>query len=355
MRGHAGSTMLSGPSQVFEFVCQQTGRCCRSRWKVELTHYDRVALVAKARGTPLEAAVAAGVIADDGPADPTAAVEDYERTYHLTKCADGCSFLDGNRCSLHAGLGAEALPDPCRNFPVIAVATAWGTEVGYNLTCPHAIALTARSPFRIERNDDWERPLDPQQTRASMIPPPEGWRAFRAARSSAIAALANEGEADLMARVAAAMRAVVPGAWSAESTAAWCDALALEARIAESVGEAAPFLRTWGEPLAAAPAWSKIGEGLTAVLALDQREALARYLQHTLHTIYFRTGLPAARAYPFALAAFAAAARMVPALALAYPRGPLEAAIVLVEMGLFGDLRSLAALTLPPSAPPNRL
>lgn len=347
--------MLSGPSQVFEFVCQQTGRCCRSKWKVELTHYDRVALVAKARGTPLEAAVMAGVIADEDVG--AEAAEDYERTYHLTKCADGCSFLDGDRCSLHAALGAEALPDPCRNFPVIAVSTAWGTEVGYNLTCPHAIALTARSPFRIERNDDWERPLDPQQTRASMIPPPEGWRAFRASRGAAIAALAEPGESgqsELMARVAVAMQAVVPGAWTPESTAAWCDALALDARIAESVAEAAPFLRTWGEPLAEPPAWSSLAEGLAAVEALGRREALARYLQHTLHTVYFRTGLPSARAYAFALAAFAAAARMVPALTASYanPKGdPLAAAIVLVEMGLFGDLRSLATLTLPPSPP----
>lgn len=342
--------MLTGPNHVFDFVCQQTGRCCSSGWKVELSHYDQVNLVAKARGTPIEAAVAEHVIAD--PAAEGA--DDYQRTYHLAKSAcGGCTFLDGNRCSIHAAIGPLALPDPCRNFPVIAVQTAWGVEVGYNLTCPHAIALTAKSPLTMERREDWERPLDPQQTRASFIPPPEGWRAFREARKRALDALApaasdEAGLSDdaLLDAVAASLEAVALASWDRSKIETFADALDVRARIEVCVDECAPFLSTWGAPLSGPPRWATLREGLEAA-GTEGRRLVARYLQHTLHTCYFRTGLPAPHAYRLALAAWAAVVRLGPGLAEAYPKAPLRAAIVLVEMGLFGDLRSLAATPLP--------
>ena len=347
--------MISGPRQVFEFVCQQTGRCCRSSWKVELTHYDYVNLASVARDTALEAAVRDQVVADPHDEDD----DDYQRTYHLAKSAcGGCSFLDGNRCGMHATLGPLALPEPCRNFPVIATRTAWGTEVGYNLTCPHAITLTAKTPFAIERRDDWERPLDPHQTRASMLPPPEGWKAWRATRQAAIEALNSNDRPngptadDLMTGVANAMNAI-GGTWTAASVTTWCDALALESRIAESVVEAGPFLGTWGEPLTSPPAWSSMANALALATATNNLELAARYLQQTLHTVYFRTGLPAAQAYRIALAAFGAVMRLAPALVQPYPKGPFKAAIVLVELGLFGELRTLPTVSLPndPAAP----
>jgi Fe-S-cluster containining protein len=333
--------MLSGPNHVFSFVCQQTGRCCRAGWKVEIDHYDQVNLVAKARGTELEAAIAERVVADSG--EPSEDGQAFERTYHLEKDACGaCSFLDGNRCGIHGALGPQALPDPCRNFPVIAMKTAWGTEVGYNLACPHAIALTAASPFAYERREAWERPLDPQQTRATFIPPDGGWNPFLASRRAAIMKLTGSTTETLLADIAEAMSLLGTGTWTAESISRWCDALALESRVSVVIDECAPFLKTWGPALDSAPTWSSLpdGLGLDPVLA-------ARYLQHTLHTVFFRTGQPMGRAYLLALAAFGMAVRMAPSLGATYPKAPLRAAIVLTEVGLFGDLRSLGGLVLP--------
>lgn len=330
--------MLSGPNHVFDFVCQQTGRCCRAGWKVEIDHYDQVNLVSRAKGTELEPTIAAQVVPD-----PTHDGEDFERRYHLQKDDCGaCSFLDGDRCGIHGALGPLALPDPCRNFPVIAMKTAWGTEVGYNLACPHAIALTAASPFSYERREDWERPLDPQQTRSTFIAPDGGWKPFLANRREAIAKLSSSSSETLLADVAAAMTLLGPGAWTPASVASWCDALTLEQRVAVVIGECAPFLKTWGPALEAPPTFSSLAEGLAhdPVLA-------ARYLQHTLHTVYFRTGQPMPRAYLLALAAFGMAVRLAPALSATYPKAPLRAAIVLTEVGLFGDLRTLGALSLP--------
>lgn len=332
--------MLSGPNHVFEFVCQQTGRCCRAGWKVEIDHYDQVNLVAKARGSDLEQAVAERVVADVSL--PERATNEYERTYHLAKDECGaCSFLDGNRCGVHGALGAKALPDPCRNFPVIAMKTAWGTEVGYNLACPHAIALTAKSAFAYERREDWERPLDPQQTKATFIPPAPGWQGFLGARRAAVSKLSSATEETLLADVARAMNEVV-GGFDAGSLVRWCDSLDLRDRVTPVITECAPFLSTWGPPLAQAPEWSPLAEGLVI-----EPELAARYLQHTLHTVYFRTGQPLTRAYLFALAAFAMATRMAPALRATYPKAPLRAAIVLTEVGLFGDLRTLDRVVLP--------
>lgn len=348
--------MLSGPNHVFEFVCQQTGRCCRSRWKVELSHYDKVNLEARARGSEVEEAVRVGVIEDEpepgGDGEGGAEAEAYRRTYHLAKSAcGGCGFLDGNRCSLHAALGPEALPEPCRNFPVIAVQTGWGVEVGYNLTCPHAIALTAKRPFAVERRDDWERPLDPQQSRASFIPPPGGWAGWRARRAGAIGALDGVGDgAGLVAAVGAAMQKVAGGAWGGE-VERWCDALELRDRIEVSYAECAPFLKTWGEALERAPEWGSVAEGLAVAERCGGVGLVGRYLQHTLHTVYFRTGQPEGVAYLWALAAFGAVLRLLPAMEASYPKAPVEAAIVLVEMGVFGDLRTLGEVMLP--APPS--
>ncbi|HRE90735.1 MAG TPA: YkgJ family cysteine cluster protein [Myxococcota bacterium] len=337
--------MLSGPNHVFSFVCQQTGRCCRAGWKVEIDHYDQVNLVAKARGTELEAAIAERVVPD--ASDGEASEQAFERTYHLEKDACGaCSFLDGDRCGIHGALGPQALPDPCRNFPVIAMKTAWGTEVGYNLACPHAIALTAASPFSYERREEWERPLDPQQTKATFIAPDGGWNPFLASRRAAIAKLSASTAETLLADIAEAMSLLGSGSWTAADIERWCDALALEPRVAVVIDECAPFLKTWGPALGAAPSWSSLEDGL----GLDPALA-ARYLQHTLHTVYFRTGQPMGRAYLLALAAFAMAVRMAPALSATYSKAPLRAAIVLTEVGLFGDLRSLGVVELPPGPP----
>lgn len=351
---------LTGPNHVFSFVCQQTGRCCRAGWKVELDHYDQVNLSTRARGTDLESAVADRVQPD--PADPDApSTEDFQRTYHLAKNTCGaCSFLEGDRCGIHAALGPLALPDPCRNFPVMAVQTAWGVEVGYHLACPHAIQLTASTPFAFETRESWDRPLDPQQTRASFIPPPEGWKAFLTARRAAIARLNDPDtlEVDTFpAALAAAFSTLLPNAWTTETLLAWCDDLELAARLAPVLTEATPFLKTWGPPLPAAPGFSPFEAGLAAVeqhpgggLALA-----ARYLQHTLHTVYFRTGQPRAVAYPLALAALAMAVRLTPTLAATYPKAPLRAAIVLTELAVFSDLRTLGRLPLPPLPPVSPL
>jgi len=334
--------MLTGPTHVFDFVCQQTGRCCNSGWKVELSHYDQVNLMAKGRGTPLEARLEQDVVPDPAPQDG----EDYQRTYHLRKGAcGGCSFLDGKSCKLHATLGPLALPDPCRNFPVIATQTAWGVEVGYNLTCPHAISLTAKSPFVISRREDWERPLDPQQSRASFIPPPEGWKTWRTARNAAIAALESS-SASLLDEVAVALGHVTRGPWDAAAVTSWCDGLDIAERIAVSFDECGPFLETWGPRLQAPPEWSSVTDGL-ASLSADDALLVRRYLQHTVHTVYFRTGQPTERAYRWALAAFATVLRLSPAMARAYPKAPVRAAIVLTEMGIFGDLRTLESTPLP--------
>lgn len=330
--------MLSGPNHVFDFVCQQTGRCCRAGWKVEIDHYDQVNLVSRARGTDLEQAIGAQVVPD-----PAHDGEDFERRYHLQKDGCGaCSFLDGDRCGIHGALGPLALPDPCRNFPVIAMKTAWGTEVGYNLACPHAIALTAASPFSYERREDWERPLDPQQTRSTFIAPEGGWKPFLGNRREAIMRLGSSTAETLLADVAAAMALLSSAAWTAASVATWCDNLVLEQRVAPVIAECAPFLKTWGPALEAPPAFSPVADGL----GLDPVLA-ARYLQHTLHTVYFRTGQPTERAYLLALAAFGMAVRLAPALSATYPKAPLRAAIVLTEVGLFGDLRTLGDLALP--------
>ncbi len=147
-------------NHALAFRCTCCGACCQAGWQVPLDPYDAAALRRAATLPALH-----GLMPDDAlqPAPGGGAF--------LGGGGEACPLLRGDlRCALHAVAGAEALPVPCRNYPVDVVATPWGSEVYLELTCPTAVGLLAATPFALVRDPPWTRESDLRQTRFAQRP-----------------------------------------------------------------------------------------------------------------------------------------------------------------------------------------
>jgi Fe-S-cluster containining protein len=114
------------------YRCRHSGACCTAGWAipVEGPVYERLKVHFAGRHGPL--------FATGGPLPEGAAgVLDTER--------DGaCVFFEANRgnlCAVHRELGADWLPDACRQFPRVVLQDARGTLLSLSHFCPTAAAL----------------------------------------------------------------------------------------------------------------------------------------------------------------------------------------------------------------------
>jgi len=119
-----------------DYACRHSGRCCSTAWDVPAETDARSAIesgIAAGR-LPMLAAFEAGV-----PPAEYAGV--------LRKGADGaCVWLDRETrlCTVHARLGAAALPATCRLFPRIARTGPRGVAITLSHYCPTAARLLLR-------------------------------------------------------------------------------------------------------------------------------------------------------------------------------------------------------------------
>jgi len=124
------------------YRCRHAGACCTSNWPipVEADRLDPLR-TGLATGTVRPAlAGTAPVIAIDSndPTDPPALIG---RAHGHCVFFDADESAAGGRCRIHAGLGHDALPLACRQFPRVSVLDPRGTSVTLSHYCVTAAAL----------------------------------------------------------------------------------------------------------------------------------------------------------------------------------------------------------------------
>jgi Fe-S-cluster containining protein len=102
------------------FSCQGCAKCCRA-FSIPVS--------------PEQAARLRGVKHRHGARDP---IREVGGRFLLERVDGACGFLEADgRCAVHAQLGPEAKPDPCRSFPFTAAEDAAGTWYARaSFTCP---------------------------------------------------------------------------------------------------------------------------------------------------------------------------------------------------------------------------
>jgi hypothetical protein len=210
-------------NELLRHDCTGCGGCCQG---VRVPVYDHAE-----RAKVERAAAALGVV---DPIDGRA----------LRMVAGRCVFLaHDDRCRIHAALGPEAKPIPCRQFPLIALSAGQEIRIG--------VDPASYGAWRSWRDGS---PLPDGPVVASSPPPPGG----QAQAERALVALCEDPDASIPGLIAVLTREPAPaGAVPAGFAARWAERLGqvdLGAFLAhDAVG---PNLRRGLAPLAAAaPSW----------------------------------------------------------------------------------------------------
>ncbi len=129
--------MIRALSFHAEYACRDTGACCTASWPIDIE---------MAAAERLRAAIDSGVVRVPEaaarawvPTDPDAV---------LLPIVDGrCAFYAADQtrhCTIQHGLGHEALPLACRQFPRVVVLEPGGVAVVLSHFCPTAAGLLLR-------------------------------------------------------------------------------------------------------------------------------------------------------------------------------------------------------------------
>jgi hypothetical protein len=120
------------------YVCREHGVCCTSGWPIpiEARALDRsMQALASGRLRPVADVASPFRMPAHAPADTPA----------MVACTDrGCVFHHTGgvqRCGIQRTVGAEAMPQACRQFPRVAVRDPRGWSVTLSAVCPTAAAL----------------------------------------------------------------------------------------------------------------------------------------------------------------------------------------------------------------------
>jgi Fe-S-cluster containining protein len=119
------------------YRCRGSGACCTAGWPivVEPAVEERLRLAVRDGRLAPAPAGRRHLVARPGLPDGARAVLAADE-------AGRCSFLrDDRRCAVHAGLGEEALPVACRQFPRLVTLTPLGASVTLSHFCPTAADL----------------------------------------------------------------------------------------------------------------------------------------------------------------------------------------------------------------------
>jgi len=124
------------------YKCRHAGACCGSNWPIPIES-DRL--------NKLRDAIARGAVAAAVPnADPFVATPSHDpidppailgRDHHRCVFFDASASAGAGRCRIQAGLGHDALPLACRQFPRVSVLDPRGASVTLSHYCPTAARL----------------------------------------------------------------------------------------------------------------------------------------------------------------------------------------------------------------------
>lgn len=121
------------------YGCRRTGACCTSNWPVPVES-DRVERIRAALGD--------GRLAAGGRDEALVGAADAggRPTTWLGRASGRCVFFEHEHssCRIHSGLGHDALPLACRQFPRITVRDPRGVSLTLSHYCPTAAAMLER-------------------------------------------------------------------------------------------------------------------------------------------------------------------------------------------------------------------
>jgi len=143
--GGLAETTVRSLAMHAAYRCRNAGACCSSNWPIPI-EADRLlalqAAMAHGRVRPVSAAVASAV--------HTIAAAPSDAAGLLGRSEQACVFYDagatGGRCCIQSGLGHDALPLACRQFPRVSVLDPRGVSVTLSHYCPTAAALLDTAP-----------------------------------------------------------------------------------------------------------------------------------------------------------------------------------------------------------------
>jgi len=200
------------------YRCRHAGACCSSNWPIPI-EADRLSTLRAALATAAVRPAARGsdpfiLTPSNDPTEPPALLG---RVEHRCVFFDATESARDGRCRIHQGLGHDALPLACRQFPRISVVDPRGASVTLSHYCPTAAGLLDASggPRRAELvvNADAFRPnaeysgLDARTPLPPLLRPGMlmEWDAWWECERLAVEVLTQDSAADGLAR----LRAVV--------------------------------------------------------------------------------------------------------------------------------------------------
>ncbi|MEW5766732.1 MAG: flagellin lysine-N-methylase [bacterium] len=147
------------PDIVARVQCQCCGDCCRLG-AIPLDENSLARLKARLEGNPLI------------PYPPFTTLEDErgKEVQVLNRVEGHCVFLDQNNlCLIHKGLGPEAKPRICQEFPRGAVFTPKGVFLTVSFACPAVLNyLKDKAPLRMGKTEEPNFSL-PKDTSLSLM------------------------------------------------------------------------------------------------------------------------------------------------------------------------------------------
>ena len=134
------------------YRCRDTGACCTSGWAIPVEPETEDRLRAALRSGALRLPRRAGPDAALPSPDPGVGLRRVDGLPHgarvvlRTDEAGRCAFFDPSRrpsglCAVHGGLGEDALPSSCRQFPRVVTLTPLGVSVTLSHYCPTAAGM----------------------------------------------------------------------------------------------------------------------------------------------------------------------------------------------------------------------
>ena len=126
------------------YRCRHSGACCTAGWPIPIEQDVHQLLSVHFRGQPERF-------------DYEAPRPDSAAATAAIRASGDCAFVEPDRgrlCAIHRELGAERLPDACRQFPRVVLHDPRGTLISLSHFCPTAAALLAvPGPFRVVAAD----------------------------------------------------------------------------------------------------------------------------------------------------------------------------------------------------------